>query len=108
MAKPNIGQTGEESIRIHGKPVEECSLQAQMEVRNKTKLSARQMAVKEINRKYPPYKVPNLKAGIKEAEANIGRFEEAIRKERQTVSEFTTLVKLCEMRDKELESLGPE
>ncbi len=105
----NIGDSDPiTSIRIQGRKVEELTVRQQMESRKQIVLSEKERKRKEILTRYPRYKVPNLKAGITEALANIARFEEAIKKERDTVSEFTAFVALCEQRDKELKAAGFE
>lgn len=106
MGENNIGESGFDSTRIGGKRLDELTVLEQMRARKQIVLSAEQRRVKDIKDRYPKYKVPNLKAGIREAEANIGRFEEAIKKERDTISEFSAYLALCQQRDKELKAAG--
>jgi hypothetical protein len=107
MSKSNIGDSDPiTSIRLQGRRVDELSVVQRMQARKQIELSEKERQRREIKDKYPPYKVPNMKAAVKEAKANIARFEEAIKKEQATVAEFTAFIALCEQRDKELKAAG--
>lgn len=103
---PNVGELGIKSIRIGGRRVGELSKVEQMMARKQIALTEEEMKIKEIKDKYPKYKVPNLKAGIVEARANIVRFQETVQKEQETIAEFSALLALCEQRDRELKNAG--
>jgi len=106
MAKSNIGQTGKDSIRIAGKEISELNRVDQMRARQQLELTEDQLKKKAILDKYPPYKVPNLEAAIREAKANIVRFTECVERENLTIQEFTVHLALCKQRDKELKAEG--
>jgi hypothetical protein len=106
MARNNIGEMGKRSIRIGGKRISELNVVDQMRARQQIELTEEQAKKKAILDKYPPYKVPNLKAGIKEARENIQRFTDCIAQENKTIEEYTVHLALCEQRDKELKAGG--
>jgi hypothetical protein len=102
----NIGEVGAKSSRFAGKSANELSVVQRMQARKGIELTEKQQRRKDIKDKYPPYKVPNMEAAIREAHANIGRFQGAIKKEQQTINEFTAHLALCRQRDKELRAAG--
>jgi hypothetical protein len=109
MSKSNIGDSDPiTSIRFAGLPADspKLSVVQRMQARKQIELSEKQKKRKAIKDRYPPYKVPNMKAAIVEAKANIARFEDAIKKEQATIAEFTAFTALCEQRDKELKAAG--
>jgi hypothetical protein len=52
----------------------------------------------------PEYSIENLKHGIKQAEKNIETFEEAIRKERETIGQFKWMIEQAARKEKEREA----
>ena len=105
----NVGQEGTESIRIAGVrisnlPIAEAA-QAQQQMRFVENENVR-VKIKDILKKYPPYQVPALEHGIRLAKENIERFEGAMKKERDTIQEFSEALAICKQRDKELTELG--
>lgn len=108
MTESNIGETGIDSIRIGGKRIGDLSVVDRMRARKQVELSETERKIRDVKAKYPPYSVPHLKAGIKEARENMFRFETAIKKENETITEFSKYLGLCEQRDKELRALGVE
>jgi hypothetical protein len=52
----------------------------------------------------PNYSIENLRRGIKQAEKNIQVFEDAIRKERETIGQFKWMIEQAERKEKEREA----
>tara|TARA_R110000772_G_scaffold205352_1_gene315640 strand:+ start:672 stop:998 length:327 start_codon:yes stop_codon:yes gene_type:complete len=102
MGKQNVGQTGEESVRIGGREVSELSVRDQMTARKGIALTKKQLAIKEIKDKYPKWDVNGLLAAIRQADDNIERFEKCLKEERATIAEYTGYVALCKQRDDDL------
>jgi len=105
MSKSNTGQTGEESIRIGGQEVHDLSVVDQMRARKGIKLTAKQQAIKDIKSEFPQYQVAGLDAAIRQANANIVRFEKCVKEEQATIAEYTGYLALCKQRDAKLSKL---
>ncbi len=58
--------------------------------------------VKEICNRYPPYNVKALREGIQEKRALIMDLERQTKKLNREITNFHSLAKQCEQRDKEL------
>lgn len=106
MSTSNIGETGIESSRFSGKTLSELSVVEQMKARKQIELSEKEREIRRIKNRYPPYKVKSMDAAIKESRANIKRFQNAIKKEQETIDELMGLIALCRQRDYELVAAG--
>ncbi len=58
--------------------------------------------IKAIESKYPPYNVKALRAGIQEKRVSIAGLDGQIKKLNREITNFQSLAKQCEQRDKEL------
>ena len=61
--------------------------------------------IKEICDKYPPYNVLALRSGIAEKRVAIGQLDAQVKKLNREITNFQSLAKQCEQRDKELAPL---
>lgn len=61
--------------------------------------------IKEICDKYPPYNVKALRDGVQEKRIAIGQLESQVKKLNREITNFQSLAKQCEKRDKELAPL---
>lgn len=104
----NEGETGDESIRIQGKRVEELAPREQAQSRKQIEEQKRKLKRKEIMGRYPPYKVQGLKAQLKQCEDNLVKMRAVAQQEESTILEYRMWIRQCEMRDKELVSEGFE
>lgn len=101
-----IGIIGVESIRFGGRsidqlPIAEAALaKQQMPLAQEAEKQAKAMAIKAGS---PKQSVRWLKAKIKECRANIKRIETIREQQNSMISEYTSLIRLCEFRDKQLE-----
>ena len=50
------------------------------------------------------YSIENLKRGIEQAEGNVATFEEAIRKEHETIGQFKWMIEQAERKQTEREN----
>ena len=108
MARNNEGVNGVDSIRIGGKPIDQLNRRQQMEARVAIELTEHEKAVRAVKGRYPPFNVAAMEAAVREAQANIDRFNECIQKEQATIADFTANIALCRQRDKELAALGED
>ena len=107
MLKSNVGDDDPvSSIRIGHRKVGELNVREQMEARGQIELSEKERKRREILQRFPKFKVPGLKAGIREAQANIDRFHKVIAKEQETIREYSEHLALCKQRDRELKAAG--
>jgi hypothetical protein len=106
VSKGNGTDTGDESVRIGGKPIEDLTIRQQVETA--AQLQERELKERRtsILKKYPPYKVGGLKAQLGQCEANLIRMRDVARQEEDKIAEMREWIRLCERRDKELKSAG--
>jgi hypothetical protein len=98
--------TDDESVRIGGKPIEELSIRQQVETTKQLQAREQKERRKEIEKKFPPYKVDGLKVQLKQCEDNLIRMRDVCRQEEDKIAEMRNWISLCERRDKELKSAG--
>lgn len=106
--RSNVGEVGDESIRIGGQTIEELNPRARAEVQSQQAAEAQRKKRREILKRYPPYDTAALEVGIRNSETAIKRFEECISTERSTITEYTIALRHCVDRDKELKAAGCE
>ena len=58
--------------------------------------------IKSIEAKYPPYNVKALRAAIQDKRGAIADLEAQVKKLNRDITNFQSLAKQCEQRDKEL------
>lgn len=111
MSKSNRGDSDPvSSTRIAGKKVEELSIVEQMKARGTLELTKEQQKRKEILESYDPLirrlNPDFLEKDIERSEENIARFEECIKKERETIAERKGIIPLLRQRDELLKKAG--
>lgn len=101
----NIGQEGIDSIRIDGQKINDLGMvplaHAKMQMAEVRK-TARQNKINGIKAKYPTQRTAYLESRIKECNENISRMQGMTTQYQDKMREYTGLITLCEIREKEI------
>lgn len=104
----NIGETGVESIRLKGMRISELPIAENALARPQLPLAEdvqRKNGINNILAGAPKQSVAYLKSRTVECQQNIERISALKAREGDLISEYSGLIRLCEMRDTELEKL---
>jgi hypothetical protein len=101
----NVGQLGEESIRIGGRKIEDLPLAEGTHARPQltvVRAVEKRNKIANIIARYPDQTVAYLKSRIVEAEKNIVRVTKVEANETKLVDDYKGHISLCNYRDKEI------
>lgn len=111
MGKSNIGQTGAQSIRLRGLPVDDLPLGLGNDAKEQMKdvyETERLNAVADVKAQYPHHRVDYLSARIMECEENKNRMRKMIAETQARIQEYQGLMMRCGVRDRLLADLEDE
>ncbi len=101
----NIGKEGIDSIRIDGMPINSLPMVPLAHAKlqwPEVRKTQRQNKINNIKAKYPTQRVSYLESRIKECNENIVRIQKMIGDNQQLMQEYTGLIALCDIREKEI------
>jgi hypothetical protein len=104
----NIGTTGFDSIRIAGMRVQDLPMVPGAHAKFQLPLfqdSERQNKIEDVLNKFPKQSVMYLKSRITEAEENAKSINALKTQNNQKISEYTSALTLCELRDKQIAAI---
>ena len=108
---PNIGQSGEESIRFDGMKVGDIPLGMGNQAKEGLpafRKTERQTKVSNIVAKYPKQSVAYLEGAIKECKGNVTRITDLAKDHQQKISEYASQLSLCDHRDSEIAKIADD
>lgn len=101
----NIGEEGIDSIRIDGVRINDLGMvplaHAKLQM-SEVRKTQKQNKIAGIKAKYPKQRVSYLESRIKECNENISRIQGLIAENQDKMREYTGLITLCEIREKEI------
>jgi hypothetical protein len=107
----NIGKTGVDSIRIGGMKLDDLPMaeaaQAKAEL-PKFIEQERLQKIANIKAEYPPQTTAFLDSSIKACEENIVRVGQMRDRENALISEYVSIITMCQYRDKQIAKLTDE
>jgi hypothetical protein len=101
----NIGKSGVDSIRIGGMIMDDLPMAEAAQAKEELPKFIEQERIQNIaniKAEYPKQSVEYLNACINESEDNVRRVSEMRGKETGLINEYTSIISLCEFRDRKL------
>jgi hypothetical protein len=102
----NIGQMGEDSIRIGGKAIGDLPVRDGVEARGQLEEQRKRDRRIEILKEHGRYKVPNLIAQLNQCEGNLKRMRDVCAQEESSIGELKMHIRQAKLRDEKLEREG--